>query len=137
MLRFLRNTPLKNRNIRNNLMLSTAFPLLIHRKTEFEFGFEEVFTLKTAVTYARFSSARQHETSIEAQRDAMAKWCAQRSVRIVQEYADRAASGTKTEGRDDFLQMLADLKQRRVDYVLVHKYDRFARNENDQYLSWP
>ena len=90
--------------------------------------------MKTAVTYARFSSARQHETSIEAQRDAMAKWCAQRSVRIVQEYADRAASGTKTEGRDDFLQMLADLKQRRVDYVLVHKYDRFARNENDQYF---
>ena len=90
--------------------------------------------MKTAVTYARFSSARQHETSIEAQRDAMAKWCAQRSIRIVQEYADRAASGTKTEGRDDFLQMLADLKQRRVDYVLVHKYDRFARNENDQYF---
>lgn len=90
--------------------------------------------MKTAVTYARFSSARQHETSIEAQRDAMAKWCSQRGVQIVQEYADRAASGTKTEGRDDFLQMLADLKRRRVDYVLVHKYDRFARNENDQYF---
>ncbi len=90
--------------------------------------------MKTAVTYARFSSARQHETSIEAQRDAMARWCAQRGVRIVQAYADRAASGTKTEGRDDFLQMLADLKRRRVDYVLVHKYDRFARNENDQYF---
>lgn len=90
--------------------------------------------MKTAVTYARFSSARQHETSIEAQRDAMAKWCVQHNVQIVQEYADRAASGTKTEGRNDFLQMLSDLKARRVDYVLVHKYDRFARNENDQYF---
>lgn len=90
--------------------------------------------MKTAVTYARFSCANQNESSIEAQRDAMAKWCASRNVQIVQEYADRAASGTKVSGRDEFLQMLADLKTRRVDYVLVHKYDRFARNQNDQYF---
>lgn len=90
--------------------------------------------MKTAVTYARFSCANQHESSIEAQRDAMAKWCASRGVQIVAEYADRAASGTKVSGRDEFLQMLADLKTRRVDYVLVHKYDRFARNQNDQYF---
>ena len=76
--------------------------------------------MKTAVTYARFSCANQHESSIEAQRDAMARWCASRNVQIVKEYADRAASGTKVSGRDDFLQMLADLKTRRVDYVLVH-----------------
>ena len=134
MLRFLRNTPLQNRNIRNTRMLSTIFSNLSTGKPNSYSVLRRCLILKTAVTYARFSSARQHETSIEAQRDAMAKWCAQRSVRIVQEYADRAASGTKTEGRDDFLQMLADLKQRRVDYVLVHKYDRFARNENDQYF---
>ena len=90
--------------------------------------------MKTAVTYARYSCANQHESSIEAQRDAMAKWCAARGVEIVAEYADRAASGTKAVGRDEFLQMLSDLKTRRVDYVLVHKYDRFARNQNDQYF---
>ena len=90
--------------------------------------------MKTAVTYARFSSANQHETSIEAQRDAMAKWCAARGVEIVAEYADRAASGTSVTHRDQFLQMLSDLKSRRVDYVLVHKYDRFARNQNDQFF---
>lgn len=90
--------------------------------------------MKTAVTYARYSCANQHESSIEAQRDAMAKWCAARGVEIVAEYADRAASGTKVAGRDEFLQMLSDLKTRKVDYVLVHKYDRFARNQNDQYF---
>lgn len=42
MLRFLRNTPLKNRNIRNNQTLSTIFSLLIHMKTEFKFAFKEV-----------------------------------------------------------------------------------------------
>lgn len=98
------------------------------------FRFYEVILMKTAVTYARFSCANQHESSIEAQRDAMSRWCASRGVQIVAEYADRAASGTSVAGRDDFLQMLADLKTRRVDYVLVHKYDRFARNQNDQYF---
>lgn len=90
--------------------------------------------MKTAVTYARFSCSHQQETSIEAQRDAMARWCASRGVEIVAEYADRAVSGTSVAKRDAFLQMLADLKTRRVDYVLVHKYDRFARNQNDQYF---
>ena len=40
---------------------------------------------------------------------------------------DRAKSA-RSDQRPAFLQLLEDLKTRRVDFVLVHKWDRFARN---------
>ena len=84
----------------------------------------------TAVTYARFSSDRQHESSIEAQQDAMRKWAAAHGTQIIEEYADRGLSGT-TDERPSFQDMISSLRHRRVDYVLVHKFDRFARNKYD------
>lgn len=84
----------------------------------------------TAVTYARFSSDRQHESSIEAQHDAIASYAAQKHITIVEQYVDRALSG-KTDNRPEFQRLLYDLKSRKVDYVLVHKTDRFARNRYD------
>ena len=84
----------------------------------------------TAVDYARYSSDRQHESSIEAQRAAIDQWAAAHHVQIVERYADRAISG-KTDDRPEFQRLLSDLKHRRVDLVLVHKTDRFARNRYD------
>lgn len=84
----------------------------------------------TAVTYARFSSDRQHESSIEAQHDAISAYAAQKHIRIVEQYVDRALSG-KTDNRPEFQRLLSDLKHRKVDLVLVHKTDRFARNRYD------
>lgn len=84
----------------------------------------------TAVTYARFSSERQHESSIEAQHEAIDAYCAQKHITIVERYADRALSG-KTDNRPEFQRLLSDLKHRKVDFVLVHKTDRFARNRYD------
>lgn len=81
----------------------------------------------TAVSYARFSSDRQHESSIEAQHAAIDSYAQSRDITIVRRYVDRAKSGTN-DNRPDFLQMLSDLKTLHVDYVLVHKTDRFARN---------
>lgn len=84
----------------------------------------------TAVTYARFSSERQHESSIEAQHEAIASYCEQKHITIVEQYVDRALSG-KSDNRPEFQRLLSDLRDRRVDYVLVHKTDRFARNRYD------
>lgn len=84
----------------------------------------------TAVTYARFSSERQHESSIEAQQEAIADYCRQKHITIVEQYVDRALSG-KSDNRPEFQRLLSDLRDRRVDYVLVHKTDRFARNRYD------
>lgn len=84
----------------------------------------------TAVSYARFSSDRQHESSIEAQHAAIAEYASRKGVSIVEQYVDRAKSGT-TDKRPEFQRMLSDLKVRPVDLVLVHKTDRFARNRYD------
>ena len=83
--------------------------------------------MPTAVDYARYSSDRQSESSIEAQQAALDKYAAAHGITIVQRYVDRAKSA-RSDQRPAFLQLLADLKTRRVDFVLVHKWDRFARN---------
>ena len=85
---------------------------------------------QTAVIYCRYSSERQHETSIEAQREAITAYAAARGIQIVQEYVDRAMSA-RSDRRPAFLQMVSDLARRPVDLVLVHKIDRFARNRYD------
>jgi len=86
--------------------------------------------MPTAYSYARFSSDRQHESSIEAQQDATRKWAEAHGVTIVHEYCDRGISGT-TDERPEFQKMIAACRIRKVDFVLVHKHDRFARNRYD------
>lgn len=86
--------------------------------------------MPTALTYARFSSVMQHDSSIEAQQDAIAKYASAHGIDILEQYADRARSGTNDD-RPGFQSMIASLKHRPVDYVLVHKIDRFARNRYD------
>lgn len=86
--------------------------------------------MPTAVAYARFSSDRQHESSIEAQRTAIEAYAERHGITILAFYADRAISGT-TDKRPEFLRLLSDLKTRPVDLVLVHKYDRFSRSRYD------
>jgi len=87
--------------------------------------------IKTAVTYARFSSDNQREESITAQLRAIREYAARNGIQIIREYTDEARSAT-TDDRPGFLQMIRDLKDGlRVDLVLVHKLDRFARNRYD------
>lgn len=86
--------------------------------------------MPTAVAYARFSTDRQHESSIEAQRSAIEAYAERHGITILAIYADRGISGT-TDKRPEFLRLLSDLKTRPVDFVLVHKYDRFSRSRYD------
>ena len=83
--------------------------------------------MKTAVDYSRYSSDRQHESSIEAQQAEISRYAAAHGIQIVEHYVDRAKSA-RSDQRPDFLRLLKDLKSRPVDFVLVHKWDRFARN---------
>lgn len=48
------------------------------------------------VSYSRFSSDMQHETSIEAQQDAINKYAAANGYTIIEDYVDRAKSATTT-----------------------------------------
>jgi site-specific DNA recombinase len=85
-----------------------------------------------AVAYARFSSDNQREESITAQLRIIRDYAEKHSIHIIREYTDEAKSAT-TDDRPQFLQMIKDINIGivKVDYVLIHKYDRFARNRYD------
>ena len=90
---------------------------------------------KTAVAYGRFSSNNQREESIDAQFRAIREYCAKENIELIAEFKDEAISG-KTDDREDFQNMISQLLKGNlnVDYVLVHKFNRFARNKYDSAL---
>ncbi len=50
---------------------------------------------------------------------------------IMGEYSDQGKSGKSVEGREAFQQMMDDITQGGIDYVLVFKLSRFGRNAAD------
>lgn len=82
------------------------------------------------VIYARFSSARQNETSIEAQLDECYNYCKQNDYIVVGQYIDRAASA-KTDDRPDFQRMIADSSKKLFEGIIVYQLDRFSRSRED------
>ncbi len=85
-----------------------------------------------AVIYARFSSDRQREESIEGQVRECNAYAERNGIRVVSTYIDRAKSAAKdTEKREDFQRMIKDSAKHLFDIVLVWKLDRFARSRYD------
>lgn len=84
--------------------------------------------MKTAVIYARYSSERQTEQSIEGQVRVCNDYAERNDILIVNQYIDRATTGTN-DNRDAFQQMMKDSDKKAWDYVLVYKLDRFSRNK--------
>ena len=82
------------------------------------------------VIYARFSSERQRDESIEDQVRVCSDWAAGHGLTVVATYEDRAVSGTSDE-RPEFLRMIADARSGNFGTVLVYKLDRFARDRFD------
>ena len=82
------------------------------------------------VIYARFSSERQRDESIEDQVRVCSDWAAGHGLTVVATYEDRAISGT-SDGRPEFLRMIADARSGNFGTVLVYKLDRFARDRFD------
>ncbi len=95
-------------------------------------------TLKRAVMYCRVSTAKQVNKdvapdgySLPAQQEACMRKAEQLGAEVVEVYMDRGESA-KTADRPQFQRMLARLKaERDVDYVIVDKIDRLARNRRD------
>lgn len=81
-----------------------------------------------AVVYARYSSDRQTEQSIEGQLHVCQDYAKRNDILIVKNYIDRAMTGTN-DNREAFQQMLKDSDKRPLDYILVYKLDRFSRNK--------
>ena len=83
-----------------------------------------------AVIYARYSSERQTEQSIDGQLRECREFAESEGITIIGEYIDRAISGT-TDHRPEFQRMISDSKSKTFGAVIVYKLDRFARNRYD------
>lgn len=88
------------------------------------------YTEERAVVYARFSSSKQHETSIEGQLTAAHKYAETKGYKIIREYCDRAKTGTN-DRRDEFQKMLSDCAKHQFSVIIVWKVDRFGRNREE------
>ncbi len=83
-----------------------------------------------AVVYARFSSHRQGEQSIEGQVAEAERFAAAHGLSIIHVYADRAQTG-RNDNREQFQLMLADAAKHAFDALIVWKTDRIGRNKEE------
>lgn len=83
------------------------------------------------VAYARYSSDRQREESIEAQLRKIHEYADRNNIVIIKEYIDRAISGKYDYNRVELKNMLKDSEKHLFEVLLVDKVDRFARNRYD------
>ena len=84
-----------------------------------------------AVLYMRYSTDMQTENSIDGQRRVNIEYAKKMGLTVIGEYIDRAISG-KTDKRPEFQKMMKDIENGHIDinFVIVYKLDRFARNED-------
>ena len=91
--------------------------------------------MKQCVIYARYSSERQTEQSIEGQLRVCYEFAKNNDLIVVHEYIDRAMTGTN-DLRKEFQQMLSDSeKTKEWDICLVYALDRFGRNSIEQAIN--
>ena len=84
--------------------------------------------MKNAVIYARYSSERQNEQSIESQLRVCNEYAQRNGLYVMDSYIDKAMTGTN-DNRPSFQRMLADAEKSKAwDIVLVYAIDRFGRN---------
>ncbi len=96
-------------------------------------------TAKRAVIYLRVSTARQVDTwinedglSLSAQEEICRRQADQLGADVVEVYKEKGVSGRKRDRRVELARLLADLHgPTPIDYVIVYKLDRLARNTID------
>lgn len=83
------------------------------------------------VSYARYSSDMQSESSIITQQAAIRKYCGSNGYKLIKEFSDAALSGTDVSHRYGFQEMINYVCENKIDAVVVYTRDRFSRNIND------
>ena len=89
-------------------------------------------TKKRVAVYARYSSVKQSDLSIEGQLREATDYCLKHDYAIVAQYVDQAKSGRSRGARSEFNRMMEDSSRDIFDIVLVYKFNRFFRNLNQQ-----
>ena len=96
-------------------------------KLEAERGMTEI----RAAIYARFSSDKQSERSIEDQVALCRTYCEGQGLTVVEVYDDRAISGASVANRFGWLRLMRDASTRKFDVVVAEALDRISRDRED------
>ena len=89
--------------------------------------------MKTAAAYIRVSTDRQEELSPDAQKRELKNYAQKHGILITEFYQDNGISGRTAEKRPAFQKMisLAKSPEHPYDLILVWKFSRFARNQEE------
>ncbi|MBR3585841.1 MAG: recombinase family protein [Oscillospiraceae bacterium] len=91
--------------------------------------------MKTAAAYVRVSTERQDEYSLDSQLKLIRDYAAAHDMEVPQEFVfvDDGISGRSARKRKDFQRMVALAKEKEKPFsvILVWKYSRFARNQEE------
>ena len=90
-------------------------------------------SLKTAVAYIRVSTDSQDEYSPDAQKRLIKEYAQNNDMLLTDVFEDIGISGMKASKRPQFQEMIALSKQKDCpfDTILVWKFSRFARNQEE------
>uniref|UniRef100_UPI004056056D recombinase family protein n=1 Tax=Agathobacter sp. TaxID=2021311 RepID=UPI004056056D len=93
---------------------------------------------KNGAIYIRVSTDKQEELSPDAQKRLLLEYAANHDILVSSDYIfqDNGISGRKAEKRPAFQQMiaLAKSKEHPIDCIIVWKFSRFARNQEESIL---
>lgn len=90
---------------------------------------------KTAALYIRVSTHDQEELSPDAQQRLLLDYCKKNGLSVITDhiFIEKGISGKKADKRPQFMQMIgmAKSKEHPFDVILVWKFSRFARNQEE------
>ena len=89
--------------------------------------------LNTAALYIRVSTSKQEELSPDAQKRLLLEYAKKNNFDVLPEhiYLENGISGRKADKRPSFQKMIACAKNKEFDAILVWKFSRFARNQEE------
>jgi site-specific DNA recombinase len=87
--------------------------------------------MRRAAIYARFSSDKQSERSIDDQVALCRDFCEREGLSVVEVYADRAISGASTQNRLGWLRLMRDASAGKFEVVVAEALDRISRDQED------
>lgn len=88
---------------------------------------------RTGAIYIRVSTSKQDELSPDAQRRLLLEYAGKNNILIDSNYIfiEDGISGKKADKRPEFQKMIACAKNKEFDIILVWKFSRFARNQEE------
>jgi len=84
-----------------------------------------------AAIYARFSSDRQNDRSVDDQIASCRELCAREGFAVVLTFCDREISGASIVNRPGFQDLMRAAEARRFDVIVAEDVDRISRDQGD------